>query len=271
MEIEGEEHRVLGRLMEKARESIEKAIADPKGAGAGAALTEEEKTLLWGIGLEFPTKKASHIKKAATRISAALPREGNGSSVTRVAVAAAQGDQEAWAKLWEHYGAAIRTVARVRLGEIKQRGIKHLPVDEDDIALSAFSAFWSLSEKGRVRVENREDLWALMMMLTIHKVSTQVYRWTHLTRGGGRKEIPLESVIDRIASKESTPEFVASFQEQLDHLMHILKEDALREIASRLLEGQRIGEIASDMGLTRATVQRKLAIIRMTWAEELRE
>jgi DNA-directed RNA polymerase specialized sigma24 family protein len=203
--------------------------------------------------------------KRTTQVTVDFPWKGNGSSLSRFVVAAADGNQEAMGRLWKHYSIAMLEVARSRLiGSVKRT------VDEEDIALSAFRSFCSLVGRHDVQIQNRKNLWALLVTLTVRKVHNAT-AYAMSAKRDVRKEVSLDGIVAQIPSKEPTAEFVASFQEEFDHLMNILDNDDLRAIARHKLSGLTNEEIALEMQITRRTVERKLMLVRSLWNEDRQE
>ena len=62
------------------------------------------------------------------------------------------------------------------------------------------------------------------------------------------------------------PDFIVTMEEEMRRLMAILPDETLRRIAGRKLEGYSSAEIATELGVVERTVERKLALIRATWA-----
>ena len=173
-------------------------------------------------------------------------------------------------KLWERYFGRLVHLARDRL-RAGPRG----PADAEDAALSAFDSFCRGAAAGRFpRLDDRDDLWALLVTLTVRKAYAQVRRERRLKRGGGRvrTEQGLGGAapdagggLDEIVGREPTPELAAMMAEQYLHLLEGLADETLRRIATWKLEGYSIEEIAARLGCGRRTIERKLGVIRSSW------
>ena len=75
------------------------------------------------------------------------------------------GDAAAAAPLWQGYFRRLVGLARQMLGAAP-RGV----ADEEDVALSAFDSFCRGAAEGRFpRLDDRDDLWQILMMLTARK------------------------------------------------------------------------------------------------------
>jgi RNA polymerase sigma factor (sigma-70 family) len=172
-------------------------------------------------------------------------------------------------KLWERYFERLVHLARDRL-RTGPRG----PADAEDAALDAFDSFCRGATAGRFpRLDDRDDLWALLVTITARKASEQVRRERRLKRGGGRvrgeRELgqadPDAGGLDELIGREPTPELAAMMAEQYLHLLGRLDDETLRRIAAWKLEGYSNEEIAARLGCGRRTVERKLGVIRTTW------
>jgi DNA-directed RNA polymerase specialized sigma24 family protein len=173
-------------------------------------------------------------------------------------------------KLWERYFDRLVHLARDRL-----RARSHGPADAEDAALSAFDSFCRGATAGRFpRLGDRDDLWPVLVTITVRKASDQVRRERRLKRGGGRVRGEHElggadpdagGVLDEVVGREPTPELAAMMAEQYLHLLDRLADEALRRIAAWKLEGYSNEEIAARLGCGLRTVERKLGAIRSIW------
>src|SRR5262249_34422320 len=91
------------------------------------------------------------------------------------------GDPAAAQPLWERYVGRLVRLARTRLRQTRGRA-----ADEEDVALSAFASFCKGAEQGRFpRLDDRHDLWQLLLVLTARKAAGLVQRGARLKGGGG--------------------------------------------------------------------------------------
>jgi len=175
-------------------------------------------------------------------------------------------------KLWERYFDRLVHLARDRL-RAGPRG----PADAEDAALDAFDSFCRGAAAGRFpRLDDRDDLWALLVTITARKASAQVRHERRQKRGGGRirgeQELgqadPDVGGLDELVGREPTPELAAMMAEQYLHLLGRLDDATLRRIAAWKLEGYSNEEIAARLGCGRRTVERKLGVIRSLWRDD---
>ena len=88
--------------------------------------------------------------------------------VTRWIAELGGGDAAAAEGLWDVYFAKLVRYARRRLQDLPRRTF-----DEEDIALSAMFSFCRGLEEGRFQdLEDRDDLWRLLVTITARKILT---------------------------------------------------------------------------------------------------
>ena len=92
------------------------------------------------------------------------------------------GDQDAAQRLWERYFRRVVDLARSRLRNLPRRA-----ADEEDVALCAFDSFLRGARQGRFpRLADRDDLWQLLLVLTIRKAANLAHHQRRSCRGAGR-------------------------------------------------------------------------------------
>jgi DNA-directed RNA polymerase specialized sigma24 family protein len=179
-----------------------------------------------------------------------------------------QGHPDAPRELWDRYFARLVSLARQRL----KRG-KPLGSDEEDVALSAFHSFCRGVEKGRfTELEDRDNLWRLLVTITVHK-SLRVMRAANTKKRGGDARVlgnnecdgDVWSALADVADEELTPEFAVEIAEECERLLAALKKPDLQAVAVRKMEGYTNEEIATHLSCAPRTVERKLQIIRGIW------
>lgn len=185
----------------------------------------------------------------------------------------AQGDEAAVEQLWRQYYEKLVRFARRKLAEGQRRA-----ADEEDVALSAFHSFCRGAAAGRFpHLEDRHDLWKLLVTITARKASHQVRRDMQQKRGsgnvrgesvfaaaGGRKEVGMGNLL----GTEPTPEFAAMAAEECRRLLEALPDEETRQIALWKLEGYTNEEIAGNLKCAERTVERKLQKIRELWLRD---
>src|SRR3954454_3473208 len=141
----------------------------------------------------------------------------DGGSVTRWLDDLKAGDPAAAQRVWERYFASL-----VRLAQAGPRSSRRVAEDEEDAALSAFNSFCASAAKGRFpRLDDRDDLWQILVTLARRKAADQARRQHRQKRGGGRiaNESELagdddQVLLDAIAGPGPTPEFAAELADE---------------------------------------------------------
>ncbi len=189
-------------------------------------------------------------------------------SVTRLIGMLKQGDRVASQQLWEAYFGRLVGLARARLKNTVLR-----VADEEDVALSAFDSFIRRAERGQFpQLEDRDDLWQLLFVLTVRKAINLVHYQGRKSRGGGRVQSleDLEALgADQILGTEPSPELAAQMTEECQRLLARLGDETLRAVALWKMEGYTNIEIAAKLGCVEQTVERKLRAVRQVWSNEV--
>lgn len=160
-------------------------------------------------------------------------------------------------------------LARRELGKQPQQGA----YDEEDVALSAFNVFCQGMRKGQFGdLDNRDDLWRLLIVITVRKAHDRAKGALAKKRGGDLTQQDLESLsadeVTRFLSEQTDPQTRAELAEQCQELSKSLCDPELERVALLKLDGHSNAEIAQDLGCTRQTIQRRLRLIREIWKSE---
>jgi DNA-directed RNA polymerase specialized sigma24 family protein len=193
-------------------------------------------------------------------------------SVTHWLTLLRAGDHAAAQPLWQRYFQQLVRLARRRL-----RGTRGRMADEEDVALSAFDTFCRRAKDGRFpRLDDREDLWQVLVLLTGRK-AIRLGKYEHRQkRGGGlalrEADLPGDAddgpALARVVGREPTPAFAAEVAEECRRRLDRLTEDGLRAVALWKMEGYTTEEIAAKLACAPRTVERKLRRIRLLWESE---
>src|SRR5262245_50483519 len=101
-------------------------------------------------------------------------------SVTRWLDQLKAGDRGAVQALWTAYYHRLVALARSRLRNVPRRA-----ADEEDVALCAFDSFCHRAELGQFsRLDDRDDLWQLLFVLTVRKAVDLARHEGRRSRGG---------------------------------------------------------------------------------------
>lgn len=183
------------------------------------------------------------------------------------------GDRDALRPLWERY--FVLLVGSVRLWlRARPTGV----ADEEDVALSAFHSFYSGVGQGRFpRLEDRDDLWLVLLLLSRQKALNLLLHENRQKRGGGkvyhmsavsRGRSSRADMFAHLVGAEPGPDFAAEVADECRRLLDQLGDDRLRELAVYKMDGYSNEEIAARTKCSIATVERKLKLIRSLWSQE---
>jgi len=176
--------------------------------------------------------------------------------------------EEAVERLWHRYFADLVTKARGHL-RAQSRAI-----DGEDVALSVFDRLVLAVAAGRFpQLDNRNDLWQVLLVLTARKAKNVKRNEGRLKRGGGQAIHSLHASDSdekgiQLAGMDPDPAEAAALAEGLERLLDGLGDVQLRNVAIWALEGHTNEEIAEKLGRSVATAERKRKLIREKWAEQ---
>jgi DNA-directed RNA polymerase specialized sigma24 family protein len=183
------------------------------------------------------------------------------------------GDAGAAQRLWERYYDRLVHFAADKLKRTRSSGGIS---DEEDAALSAFKSFCIGASLGRYpQINDRQELWSLLLTITARKVVSHVRYETRDKRGGGDvvRQSELEGACEsptafwQTAGRDPSPVFAMMVAEVYEKLLACLHEKTLRTVAIMKMEGYTNDEIARSVGVVRRTVIRKLDVIRQNWMD----
>lgn len=183
-----------------------------------------------------------------------------------------QDDSTATNVLWQQFATRVLTLARFKL---RHRRTK--VADEDDVANSVFEALFTGVANGSFpNLNNRDDLWALLIRLTEHKAMDLLRYESRKKRGpeapfiglsGALEARETEDRLDELVDKRPTPDEEIQLAEACSSLLSRLEDPLLVAIAQFKLEGHSNEAIAELVAKSLRTVERKVALIRSIWSE----
>jgi RNA polymerase sigma-70 factor (ECF subfamily) len=186
-----------------------------------------------------------------------------------------RGDDEAACRIWERYVHKLLTLARQDL----HRAVR-TRVDEEDVVQSAFESYFR--RHGDYQLAGRDDLWSLLVTITLNKVrnanrhhlrhkrDARRDRSTWQLPGNAPEAAGAGSVFELQSDEAPTPEEAVALVEELEGRLRELEaagDPDLPRVARMKLEGYANREIAAALRLTERSIERKLGRIRNRWAE----
>jgi RNA polymerase sigma factor (sigma-70 family) len=153
----------------------------------------------------------------------------------------------------------------VRLARRRLQGLPGMANYDEDLALRSFySVYRRIRDPERpLQVTGRDDLWRLLAARTICRAIDLIRRH----RPG---EVPGEHDLERLLTREPTPEEAAAMADECRRLLDLLGEPELRQIALWKVEGYTNEEIAARLDCVPRTVERRVRRIRLLWQHELK-
>jgi DNA-directed RNA polymerase specialized sigma24 family protein len=188
-----------------------------------------------------------------------MAQPGKG-SVTRWIDDLRDGEDEAARQLWERYFDRLVRLARARLRTA--RG-EEAVADGEDAALDAFDSLCRGAAQGRFpHLDDRDDLWRLLVVLTTRKAIDQRDRARAVKRGGRAIRAGDVGDLAEVAGREPSPELAAMLADEYRSLREGLGDESIRRVFDLRMEGHSREEIAARLGCAVRTVARKLDLIR---------
>jgi len=167
------------------------------------------------------------------------------------------GNDVAATVLVRRYMARLTSLASSRLSRKLARR-----VDAEDVVLSAWRSFFVATGRNQVDVPGDDDLWPLLVTMTLRKLSRQAARHTAERRSIHSEERPSNELSwPAIVCQDPTPVEAAMVTDQIENLMAgLVPLD--RDILARRLQGEPHRTIAEAVGCAERTVRRSLQRIR---------
>lgn len=194
-------------------------------------------------------------------------------SVSRLIADLKQGERFAAQELWERYYDRLVALARAKLHASRRRA-----ADEEDVVQQAFDSFFrGVDQTNFPRLDDRNELWRLLVVITARKALDQIRYERSQRQGGGTVRgssaiFPMDQLgaplPGGLAGEEPWPEFAAQVTEEWRRQMRSLGDDGLQKVALWKIEGYTNEEIAKMLGVSLRTVARKLDVIRTLWHKD---
>lgn len=178
---------------------------------------------------------------------------------------------EAARVIWHRYFHALLALARDNLhARIRCRE------NEEDVLQDMYASFCRRQRRGEFDLAGRDELWGLLVRITLCKVRNTANKHARKRRDIGREQAWSAGVEAGALSKElhglqdrgPAPDEAALLNESLEQRLALLGDPDLRSLALRKLEGWTNAEIAATVGRTERSIERKLKRIRECWRDE---
>ena len=213
--------------------------------------------------------------QARNRPRGAILEMSSTGSVTKLILRVKQGDRTAAQELLARYFRRLLGLARAKL-----QGKQLRAADEEDVVQSALIGFFLGAERGQyAQLRDRDDLWHLLVKITIRKAQKLLNEEQRQKRCPGTEhpgtpwpgpgDTPRkDEAVERVADPHPSPDLEVLANETIKRLLQRLEDTQLRAIAVWKWEGYTIEEMATMLGCSSRTILRKLKLIRAIWREE---
>jgi DNA-directed RNA polymerase specialized sigma24 family protein len=179
-------------------------------------------------------------------------------------------------RIWGRYFQKLLVVARGNLSRRVRRR-----EDEEDVLLSMYKSFCLRQQRGEFELASRDDLWKLLVTITLRKARNTAKKHKRERRDvtrealdgngdGDGERFPLWA-LEQMSAADPSPEDAALLKETLEQRLQMLvdpRHPGLRRIAELRLEGYSNREISTMLGCTERLVERRLARIRSKWSSQ---
>lgn len=161
-----------------------------------------------------------------------------------------EGNERAARVLVRRYMTRLTALARARLSRKLARRL-----DSEDIVMSAWRSFFAAAGRDQIAVPDDDNLWPLLVTMTLRKLARQVERHT-----ASKRTVDAEAGIEtwpEVVSRDPSPEEAAMVTDEIESLMSALSQTD-RDILTRRLQGEEHTTIAAAVGCSERTVRRAL-------------
>jgi DNA-directed RNA polymerase specialized sigma24 family protein len=140
-----------------------------------------------------------------------------------------------------------------------------------------YASFCRRQRRGEFDLVNRDELWGLLVRITLCKTRNTANRHRRKRRDiarevacqAGHEPGALSFDLAGIKARGPGPCEAAALNEALEHRLAALHDSELRSLALKKLEGWTNAEIAASIGRTERCVERKLKLIRECWRNKM--
>jgi RNA polymerase sigma factor (sigma-70 family) len=177
-------------------------------------------------------------------------------------------------QIWARYFGNLLQLARSNLSRrIRRRE------DEDDVLQSMYKSFCLRQRRGEFELTSRDDLWKLLVTITLRKARNTAKKHSREIRDVAREAIDRDEgdersplwALEQMDAADPSPAEAALLNEALERRLDALSDAGhpeLRQIALWRLEGYSNREISTMVGCTERLVERRLARIRSKWSND---
>jgi RNA polymerase sigma-70 factor (ECF subfamily) len=165
------------------------------------------------------------------------------------------GDPQAAAVVFGRYAQRLTSLAEQHLSrKLAAR------LDGGDVVQSVFRTFFRRSAAGEFRIDNSDELWRLLVRITLQKARARSRNHTARARDVAAEE-PGGALLLQAASHEPGLEEAAVLVDQIEALLRGLP-DVYGDLLRLRLEGYSVSDTAERLGVSRRTIHRALRLLQ---------
>ena len=191
-------------------------------------------------------------------------------SITELIIRLKNDDSYAAHQIWQRYVLKLTMFAKLKLDSFRSR-----VEDEHDAVHMAYAKFLQLVTADRLKkLDNRDDLWQILSMLTERRVK-DIFRRENAKKRGRTQLVDVPTInadnngldigVTNCPAQETDSLYYIEFWEELEECLNVLNDDRLIEITLSKLQAQSNEVIANKLGISVSTVNRKLRKIERIW------
>jgi RNA polymerase sigma-70 factor (ECF subfamily) len=168
----------------------------------------------------------------------------------------AEGDPLATGKLFACYAQRLTRLAEQHLSR-KVKGRE----DGEDVVQSVFRTFFRRSSRGEFQIDDSNQLWRLLVKMTLLKARARGRRHTAEMRDVRAEKPGGDAWLHAALTHEPGPAEAAALLDQITALLRGLPA-LFGEVLERRLRGQPVAEIAQELRVSRQSVYRVLQVLQ---------
>jgi RNA polymerase sigma factor (sigma-70 family) len=166
------------------------------------------------------------------------------------------GDPQAAEEIFARYAQRLTSLAEQQLSrKLAAR------FDGADVAQSAFRTFFRRSAAGQFRFDSSDELWRLLVHITLQKARAYGRRHTAAMRDVAVEAPGSPDFLIEAVAHDPGPQEAAALVDQIEELLRGLPA-LYCELLRLRLEGHSVTDTAARLGLSRRTVHRGLRLLR---------
>jgi RNA polymerase sigma factor (sigma-70 family) len=170
--------------------------------------------------------------------------------------------------IWQRYFHSLLELARSHLDKRVRRR-----TDEEDVAQSMYKSFCLRQQRGEFDLAGRDELWRLLVTITLRKARNAVGAQRRRKRDIARdRPLTVEGtrnshqwILEEMDAAVPTPAEAMVLNEALERRLDALGDKELRQISLWRLEGYTNREIAERLNCTERSIERKVGRVRTVW------